>query len=121
MILSFSSGIFYNRVLEGQYYLDDGTIKEEPESPSFDVSPGAMVNFSWKCSHFTQVGLSVGASVSPFDGKTRYMVGPNVIFGKYRGIQIQIYPKTSIEPKYGYFYLKNKVSVSFQSLLVQPS
>ena len=34
-------------------------------------------------------------------------------------IQIQIYPQTPIEPKYGAFYLKNKVGVPFQSLLVQ--
>ena len=36
-------------------------------------------------------------------------------------IQIQIYNKTSIEPKYGVFYLKNEVSVPHQSLLVQLS
>ena len=36
-------------------------------------------------------------------------------------IQIQIYNKTSIDPKYGVFYLKNKVSVPHQSLLVQLS
>ena len=36
-------------------------------------------------------------------------------------IQIQIYTQTSIEPKYGAFYLKNKVSVPLQSLIVQLS
>ena len=36
-------------------------------------------------------------------------------------IQIQIYTQNSIEPKYGAFDLKNKVSVPLQSLLVQLS
>ena len=36
-------------------------------------------------------------------------------------IEIQIYPKTFTEPKYGIFYLKNKVRVRLQSLLVQLS
>ena len=36
-------------------------------------------------------------------------------------IQIQIYPQTSIEPKYGEFYLKNKASAHGLVLLVQLS
>ena len=36
-------------------------------------------------------------------------------------IQIQIYPQTSIEPKYGAFYLTNKVSAHGLGLLVQLS
>ena len=36
-------------------------------------------------------------------------------------IQIQMYPQTSIEPKYGEFYLKNQVSVHGLVLLVQLS
>ena len=40
-------------------------------------------------------------------------------FRKIRQIQIQINPQTSIEPKQGAFYLKNKVSVHGLVLLVQ--
>ena len=40
-------------------------------------------------------------------------------FLEIRPIQIQMYTKTSIGPKYGVFYLKNEVSVPLQSLLVQ--
>ena len=42
-------------------------------------------------------------------------------FWKIWHIQIQIYPQTYIEPKYGAFYLKNKVSVHGLVLLVQLS
>ena len=43
------------------------------------------------------------------------------IFWKIWRIQIQIYIQTSIETKYGAFYLKNKFSVPLQSLLVKLS
>ena len=42
-------------------------------------------------------------------------------FGEIWRIQIQIYPQTSIEPKYGEFYLNNKVSAHGLALLVQLS
>ena len=44
-----------------------------------------------------------------------------VLFWKIQHIQIQIYPQTYIEPKYGAFYLKNKVSAYGLVLLVQLS
>ena len=37
------------------------------------------------------------------------------IFWEIRRIQIQLYPQTSIEPKYGAFYLKKEVSVPLHS------
>ena len=43
------------------------------------------------------------------------------IFWKIWRIQVQIYPKTYIEPKYGAFYLKNKVSARGLVSLVQLS
>ena len=42
-------------------------------------------------------------------------------FWEIRRMQIQIYPQTSIEPKYVAFYVKNVVRVPLQSLLVQLS
>ena len=41
-------------------------------------------------------------------------------FWKIRRIQIEIYPETSMEPKYEAFYLDNKVRVHGLVLLVQP-
>ena len=42
-------------------------------------------------------------------------------FWKIRHIQIQIYPQTYIEPKYGAFYLKNEVSAHGLVLVVKLS
>ena len=42
-------------------------------------------------------------------------------FGEIWRIQIQMYPQTSIEPKYGEFYFKNEVSAHGLVLLVQLS
>ena len=42
-------------------------------------------------------------------------------FGEIWRIQIQMYPQTSIEPKYFEFYLKNDVSAHGLVLLVQLS
>ena len=42
-------------------------------------------------------------------------------FGEIWRIQMQMYPQTAIEPKYGEFYLKNKVSAHGLVLLVQLS
>ena len=44
-----------------------------------------------------------------------------VTFWKILQIQIEVYPKTSIEPKYGTFYLNNEVKVHGIVLLVQLS
>ena len=42
-------------------------------------------------------------------------------FGEIWRIQIQMYPQTPIEPKYGAFNLKNKVSAHGLGLVVQLS
>ena len=42
-------------------------------------------------------------------------------YGEIWRIWIQMYPQTSIEPKYGEFYLKNEVSAHGLNLLVQLS
>ena len=55
---------------------------------------------------------------------SKYFGKQQVLRGTFRGIwsiQIQIYPQTSIEPKYGAFYLTNKVSAHGFGVLVQLS
>ena len=42
-------------------------------------------------------------------------------FGEIRRIQIQIYPQNYVEPKYGEFNLKNKVSAHGLGLVVKLS
>ena len=53
---------------------------------------------------------------------SNYFCTIQILRGPYLEIwrtQIQIYTQNSIQPKYGAFYLKYKVSVLLQSLLVQ--
>ena len=56
--------------------------------------------------------------LSNYFGKKQVLRGT---FGEIWRIQIQIYPQTSIEPRYGAFYLTNEVSVHGLGLLVQLS
>ena len=54
--------------------------------------------------------------LSNYFGKKQVLRGT---FGEIWRIQIQIYPQTFIEPRYGSFYLTNKVSAHGLGLLVQ--
>ena len=56
--------------------------------------------------------------LSNYFGKKQVLRGT---FGEIWRIQIQIYPQTSIEPRYGAFYLTNEVSAHGLGLLVQLS
>ena len=56
--------------------------------------------------------------LSNYFGKKQVLKGT---FGEIWHIQIQIYPQTSIEPKYGAFCLTNEVSAHGLGLLVQLS
>ena len=56
--------------------------------------------------------------LSNYFGKKQVLVGT---FGGIWRIQVQIYPQTSIEPKYGSFYLKDEVSAHGLVLFVQLS
>ena len=56
--------------------------------------------------------------LSNYFGKKQVLRGT---FGEILRIQIRIYPQTSIEPRYGAFYLTNEVSAHGLGLLVQLS
>ena len=56
--------------------------------------------------------------LSNYFGKKQVLRGT---FWEIRHIQIQIYPQTSLEPKYGAFNLKNEVSAHGLGLVVQLS
>ena len=56
--------------------------------------------------------------LSNYFGKKKVLRGT---FGEIWRIQIQMYPQTSFEPKYGAFNLKNKVSAHGLGLIVQLS
>ena len=56
--------------------------------------------------------------LSNYFGKTQVLRG---IFGERWRLQIQMYPQTSLEPKYGAFNLINEVSANGLGLVVQLS
>lgn len=92
----FTTGFFLSNIIEPQYYLehrDDvfNSIIEE-DIGEIDISIGALGHFSYKFSPSLIAGISVGASISPFDGKLRYLTGLSLLFGeqKYVGLNIGV-------------------------------
>lgn len=89
--LSFSTGFFFNNNLNDKaYYLqkrDDGNqgIIEEDKSP-YDIAVGAMAHLYYKFSPGFRLGPGLGIAVSPFDGKTRYMLGATTLIGREKKI-----------------------------------
>ncbi|MBJ7882806.1 hypothetical protein [Gelidibacter salicanalis] len=92
----FTTGFFYSNRVEKKYYLENRDesfnwiLKED--IPEVDISIGALGHFSYKFSPSFMAGISVGASLSPFDGKLRYLTGTSLLFGeqKYVGINIGV-------------------------------
>lgn len=89
--VSFSTGFFFNNNLNDKaYYLqkrDDGNqgIIEEDKSP-YDIAVGAMAHLYYKFSSGFRLGPGLGIAVSPFDGKTRYMLGATTLIGREKKI-----------------------------------
>jgi len=82
----FSTGFFYNNLHENSYYLEKrDTLKNNvfiEKCSTSDISFGALGHFSYKFLNWFKAGLSMGAALSPFDGKTRYLLGGSLIFGR---------------------------------------
>ncbi|WP_333577332.1 hypothetical protein [Sphingobacterium sp.] len=89
--VSFSTGFFFNNNLNDKaYYLQkraDGNqgIIEEDKSP-YDIAVGAMTHLYYKFSSTFRLGPGLGIAVSPFDGKTRYMLGATTLIGREKKI-----------------------------------
>ncbi len=99
----FSTGFFYSNQIEQSYYLEKrdslkSDILKEPIR-NFDVSFGALGHLSYKFSSRFKAGVSMGASLSPIDGKTRYLLGSSIIFGR----------KNQIALNAGFKFIKLKV------------
>ncbi|MDT0606099.1 hypothetical protein [Croceitalea rosinachiae] len=90
--LRFSSGFFYNDIVENAYYLenrDDDTksvLKEGKQN--FDVAIGAQTHLTIKAASSFDFGINLGAAVSPLDGKTRFLMGAGFLFGKKRELSL---------------------------------
>ena len=88
----FTSGFFYSNLVEQHYYLESrdaafNTVLEEGKN-NIDISIGALGHFSYKFSPKIMAGISIGATVSPFDGKLRYLTGASFLFGEQKFIAV---------------------------------
>lgn len=88
----FTSGFFYSSLVERQYYFEsrDAAINNilEEEKNDIDISIGALGHFSYKFSPKIMAGISVGATLSPFDGQLRYLTGASFLFGEQKFIAV---------------------------------
>lgn len=90
----FTTGFFYSDLVEEAYFLKgregDSTktniLKEDTRN--FDIAFGALGHISYKFTSSFKAGISMGASLSPLDAKTRYHVGGSLIFGRKNQIAI---------------------------------
>lgn len=84
----FSSGFFYNNLSENSYSLEarDTLLNNvlQNETTNFDISFGALGHISYKFTNYFKCGFSMGAALSPLDGKTRYMLGGSVLLFRER-------------------------------------
>ena len=81
----FSTGFFYSDLVDPDYNLNArdtliNNVIKEPITP-FDISVGALAHFSFKVSPEFKTGIALGASLSPFDQKTRYHGGASFLIG----------------------------------------
>lgn len=86
----FSTGFFYNNLVEPEYYLTENEnlyINEENKSNT-DISVGALGHFTYKFLPEWRGGIALGAAISPFDGNLRYLVGPTFIWGGQKQVSL---------------------------------
>ncbi|WP_426326776.1 hypothetical protein [Pedobacter sp. R-06] len=91
--LSFSTGFIYSEAIsEKPYYLQartDGNMAVLHDRPMVsDVSVGAFGQLYYKFTPAVRFGPGIGLSVSPFDGKTRYLAGGGFLLGREKMIGI---------------------------------
>ncbi|MCJ7446536.1 MAG: hypothetical protein MUO72_02470 [Bacteroidales bacterium] len=93
----FSTGFFFNNLYEDSYYLEkrDTTVNsiknvKENDNCNFDVSFGALGHYSYKIQNNIKLGISMGAALSPLDGKIRYLVGSSLLLGRNKQVGINV-------------------------------
>lgn len=93
--LGFSTGFFYTDVFsDTPYFLkarsDENVAVLADQRIKFDISIGGLGHLYYKASPSFRIGPSVGIAVSPFDGKSRYLLGGSVLIGKEKMIGISV-------------------------------
>ncbi len=90
----FSTGFFYNNLVEPEFYLkqnenEEGNVYIQEENKSnTDISVGALGHFTYKFLPEWRGGIALGAAISPFDGKLRYLLGPTLIWGGQKQLSL---------------------------------
>lgn len=84
--VDFSTGIFYTDLYQKDYYLTERSsgLQDVIEENKFrgDVSVGALTHVTYKFQPDLRIGPALGASISPFDGKIRYLAGIGAFIGQ---------------------------------------
>lgn len=92
--LDVTTGFFASNIIEAQYYLEprnETTNNVSREDPSeLDISIGALAHWSYTFSPKVMAGISLGASLSPFDGKLRYLAGGSLLFGEQKHFALNV-------------------------------
>lgn len=93
--LSFSTGFFYtHQFSDTPYYLkqraDENLSVLGEKTPKYDLSVGALGHLYYKVSSEFRAGPSLGVVVSPFDGKTRFLLGASVLLGKEKTVVLSV-------------------------------
>lgn len=88
----FSTGLFFTNLYEKDFYLTrrNDEVNDVLEEGDFkgDMSVGAMAHLAYKINPNFRLGPAVGASISPFDGNIRYLLGFGALIGKEKIVGI---------------------------------
>lgn len=103
--IDIAGGFFYNNLIPQNYYIDTvAKVVKKEGNLKHDVAIGALFNFHYVFSKGFQIGPCFGAAISPFDGKTKLLLGGSM------GLFNQ--PKLGIS--FGYSFAKlPEISASF--------
>jgi len=81
----FSTGFFYSNLGDHVYYTGPRNAESvrllREDVGEMDLSVGALAHYVYKFSPGFGAGIALGASISPFDGIMRYLLGPSFTIG----------------------------------------
>jgi hypothetical protein len=79
--LDVSTGFFYDNLASKSFYFNNGSTQAEIKSRA-DISVGALAHSYWVFDSWFKVGPCAGVGVSSLDGKSKYLFGGSLIFGR---------------------------------------